>query len=117
MPKKEPRPKAKHFKGYNLPYPAKQAEMTPPPDSDLSNYQRARKLKNKAALITGADSSIGRAVAVAFAPEGARVAILYNVNDSDCKHHQILKKEEEQENARQIPRDGTLLHSAMNRAL
>ncbi len=52
------------------------------PDSDLSNYKAAEKLKDKLALLTGADSGIGRAVAVAFAMEGADVAIVYNVNDS-----------------------------------
>lgn len=84
MPKTEPRPKAKKFKGYNLPYPAKQSDMTPSPDSNLSNYKPAGKLKKKVAIITGADSGIGRAVAIAFALEGARVAIVYNVNDSDA---------------------------------
>lgn len=55
------------------------------PDSDLSNYKAAGKLKGKVAIITGADSGIGRAVAIAFAMEGAAVAITYNKNDGDAK--------------------------------
>lgn len=78
------RPSSKEMKGEQLPYPAKQSDMKMQPDSDLSNYLPAGKLKDKTALITGADSGIGRAVAIAFAMEGAEVAILYNQNDSDA---------------------------------
>ena len=85
MPTKEKRPKAKEIKGQKLPYPAKQSDMQQQPDSDLSNYKPAGKLKGKVAIITGADSGIGRAVAIAFAMEGAAVTITYNKNDGDAK--------------------------------
>ena len=84
MPEKESRPASNEIHGQQLPYPAKQSDMKPAPDSDLSNYSPANKLKGKTALITGADSGIGRAVAIAFAMEGANVAIFYNENDDDA---------------------------------
>lgn len=93
MSMEEKRPAAKEFKGEKLPYPAKQSEMRRQPDSDLSNYKPAGKLQEKVALITGADSGIGRAVAIAFAMEGARVAILYNENDDDAKETKRLCQE------------------------
>jgi len=62
-------------------FPAIQAKMTPEPNSDLNNYQAAGKLKGKVAIITGGDSGIGRAVAIAFAKEGANVAIAYLVEE------------------------------------
>lgn len=72
------------FKGQKQPYPAKQSEMHPLPQTSLDSYLAAGKLRDKTAIITGADSGIGRAVAIAFCAEGARVAILYNKNDEDA---------------------------------
>lgn len=57
--------------------------MTPEPDSDLSNYKAAGKLVGKVAIITGGDSGIGRAVAVAFAKEGANIAIIYLTEEEE----------------------------------
>lgn len=86
----EKRPTAEEFEAEVLPYPARQADMDRQPDSDLSNYRAAGKLEGKIALITGADSGIGRAVAIAFAMEGANIAILYNVNDADAEETRRL---------------------------
>ena len=52
----EPRPMASDIPGQKLPYPARQSDMRPQPDSDLSNYSPAGKLAGKTALITGGDS-------------------------------------------------------------
>jgi NAD(P)-dependent dehydrogenase (short-subunit alcohol dehydrogenase family) len=62
--------------------PGTQSRMTPRPDCGEESYRGTGKLTGKAAIITGADSGIGRAVAIAFAREGADVVISY-LNEHD----------------------------------
>ncbi|WP_301107217.1 SDR family oxidoreductase [Sporosarcina sp.] len=63
--------------------PGVEEDMHPAPIYDDPNFRGADKLKGKTALITGGDSGIGRAVAVAFAKEGADVAIAYLADQED----------------------------------
>ncbi len=65
--------------------------MDPAPIYDDKNYLGSGKLKGKAALITGGDSGIGRAVAVAFAKEGANVAIAYLSEQEDIDANKTVK--------------------------
>lgn len=58
--------------------------MKPIPDHGEESYIGAGRLEGKVALITGADSGIGRAVAIAFAREGADIAISYLSEDQDA---------------------------------
>lgn len=83
MEQQEFRPTADQLRSDVQEFPAIQAKMTPEPDSDLSNYKAAGKLTGKVAIITGGDSGIGRAVAVAFAKEGANVAIVYLAEEEE----------------------------------
>ena len=65
--------------------PGVQSQMTPTPDCGEGTYQGSGKLTGKAAVITGGDSGIGRAVAIAFAREGADVLISYLSEDVDAR--------------------------------
>jgi NAD(P)-dependent dehydrogenase (short-subunit alcohol dehydrogenase family) len=65
------------FDQKKIPYPGSTGEMNPKPDHGEESYRGLGRLTGKTALITGADSGIGRAVAIAFAREGADIALSY----------------------------------------
>lgn len=67
------------------PVPGATEEMTPRPDHGEHSYRGSGRLAGKAALVTGADSGIGRAVAIAFAREGADVIISYLDEHDDAE--------------------------------
>lgn len=72
------------IKGQTQQEPGKESEMRPQPIYDDFNCKGYNRLKGKTAVITGGDSGIGRAVAVAYAKEGCNVAIVYNIADDDA---------------------------------
>ncbi|HEY3953389.1 MAG TPA: SDR family NAD(P)-dependent oxidoreductase, partial [Streptosporangiaceae bacterium] len=65
--------------------PGRTGEMNPRPDHGEESYRGSGRLEGKAAVITGADSGIGRAVAIAFAREGADVLISYLDEHDDAR--------------------------------
>ncbi|WP_233849659.1 glucose 1-dehydrogenase [Paraburkholderia sp. HD33-4] len=65
--------------------PGQTAPMKPQPDHGEQSYKGSGRLAGKAAVITGGDSGIGRAVAIAFAREGADVLIAYLSEDDDAR--------------------------------
>lgn len=67
-------------------YPGTTDKMNPVPDHGETTYVGHGRLKGKVALITGADSGIGRAVAIAFAREGADVVLSYLEETADAKN-------------------------------
>jgi len=73
--------------------PGHESQLEPKPDWE-PRYPGSGRLKGKVALITGADSGIGRAVAALFAREGADIAILYLCEHDDArKTQEIVEKE------------------------
>src|SRR5947209_5159824 len=82
-------PKSKHPQPpqpeQQQPTPGTETEMTPEADHGENSYKGCGKLAGRKAVITGADSGIGRAVAIAFAREGADVLIAYLEEHEDAK--------------------------------
>src|ERR671932_2082221 len=74
------------FPEQELEWPGLESQMNPRPDYGKDSYRGSVRLEGKKAIITGGDSGIGRAVAVAFAREGADVLISYlEVEEPDAQ--------------------------------
>jgi len=83
------------FKGQQQPFPGLGSQMDPVPDHGEKSYKGSGRLKGRKALITGGDSGIGRAAAIAYAREGADVAINYlPAEEADAKEVIALIKAE-----------------------
>jgi NAD(P)-dependent dehydrogenase (short-subunit alcohol dehydrogenase family) len=79
--------------GQGQPMPGRSKDMDPEPDYGEYTYTGSGRLRDKKAVITGADSGIGRAVALAFAREGADVMVSYYNEDDDARETERLVKE------------------------
>ena len=74
--------------------PGMERGLDPAPMYDAPFYKGSEKLKGKAAIITGGDSGIGRAVAILFAREGANVTICHLGEDQDARDTQVAVEQE-----------------------
>jgi NAD(P)-dependent dehydrogenase (short-subunit alcohol dehydrogenase family) len=75
------------------PYPGREDAMQPPADHGQDSYRGTGRLTDKVTVVTGGDSGIGRAVALAFAREGADVVVSYLEEDDDARETARLVEE------------------------
>lgn len=86
-------PEQNQFPSQQQQPPGTEAQLTPKADHGETSYVGRGRLEGKAAVITGADSGIGRAVALAYAREGADVLIAYLNEDEDARETERLVRE------------------------
>jgi NAD(P)-dependent dehydrogenase (short-subunit alcohol dehydrogenase family) len=85
--------------------PGRENEMRPRPDHGEKSYRGSGRLQGRKAIVTGGDSGIGRAVALAFAREGADVAIAYLDEEEDDARETVRLVQEAKRRALAIPGD------------
>ena len=100
--KQYPQPK---FEEQTQPVPGLDKDMTPKPDHGETSYRGSGRLPNRKALVTGGDSGIGRATAIAFAREGADVVINYLPEEEEDAKEVIALIEQAGRKAVAIPGD------------
>src|SRR6202451_3061650 len=93
------------FKKQKQPWPGLACEMEPPPDHGEKSYKGSGRLFGRKALITGGDSGMGRAAAIAFAREGADVVINHLPAENEDATEVIALIEEAGRQAAPLPGD------------
>ncbi len=93
------------FEGQSQAWPGLASKMTPKPDHGETSYKGSGRLAGRKALITGGDSGMGRAAAIAFAREGADVAINYLPAEEEDAREVIALIKADGRNALAIPGD------------
>src|ERR1700689_3868304 len=93
------------FKRQTQPWPGLAGKMSPKPDHGETSYRGSGRLAGRKALITGGDSGMGRAAAIAYAREGADVAINYFPSEEPDAREVIRLIQEEGRKGVAIPGD------------
>lgn len=96
---------APDFPEQELRYPGLESQMDPRPDYGRGTYEGSNRLQDKVAIITGADSGIGRAIALAFAREGADVVLSYLEEEESDARETVQAVEEAGRKAISVPGD------------